>query len=412
MKRFVCHINNLLMRIGKPLALTGIILLLAMCGSDNPSGETDGVEYTDVEYEEDGAGVTIYLDGKGVPKTRSQRAVTTDLAKMAFDFVEVIFVDNGSIARTSWVLGESANITGVPGKTGGSVEYTNIFGTNNTACIFVGKDDGKVLLGVGKLTGTKPVISGTNGAFTIDANTTSVTFTIAAIKTGLIVDGETTATEVNGYTVSADSFNYSYTVNTTDYSRTGNSFRRPLPPTGSIRYPVYVLPPNEVTTTTTGTYEFSIDAGYASAIRHVRTTNPDVFPVVQKKTPRYATNGRYEEPRNRIDAYTTVAIAPGYTTSAADTLAFVASVPLVFTTTSSSIGFFAFNMQIPVFMVNRNPATNTGGTAAKTWYIRTGLGSEFYSLDDGVSRGGCVFISVAVPEAEFENIEWTWFKGF
>jgi len=114
------------------------------------------------------------------------------------------------------------------------------------------------------------------------------------------------------------------------------------------------------------------------------------------------TNGRYEEPRNRIDIYTTVAFN-GYTPVAGDS--FGVSIPLRFTTQARSGGFFAFNIQIPVYMV-------TTGTAAVTWYIRTGVGSEFYSLDDGVSRGGCVLISVGISQEEFDRIEWTWFKGW
>jgi len=82
-----------------------------------------------------------------------------------------------------------------------------------------------------------------------------------------------------------------------------------------------------------------------------------------------------------------------------------------FTVSANSGGFLAFNMQIPVFMVTRTKAVKDGPDA-KTWYIRTGVGSEFYSLDDGVSRGGCVFISVGITEAEFDIIEWTWFKGW
>jgi len=409
MKRFVCHINNLLTRIGKPLAVTGIILILVMlmgtCGSDVPPfEETEDMEYTDVEYSKDGSGVTIYLNGNGVPKSRSQRAVTTDLAKTAFDFIEVIFVSGtGAIARASWALGAPANISNLAN--GG---YGSTTGTP-AACMFVGRDDGKVLFGVGKLTETN------TGGTTITANTTSVTFEIAAIKSGLLIGSESVGTAVNGLNVAADSFTYSSTVTangvTTTTGRVG--FRKNLPPTGNMQYPVYVIPSNGITN---ATYKFGfsgIEADYVNAIRHVRTT--DIYPVVQKKTPRYSVNGRYEEPRNRIDIYTTAAFSSGY--APGDTDAFGVSnaspaIGLVFTTSAGSGGFFAFNIQIPVYMVSRAAASNPSGTDAKTWYIRTGLGSEFYSLDDGVSRGGCVFISVGVSQEEFDRIEWTWFKGW
>jgi len=417
MKRFVCHIINLLTRIGKPLAVTGIILLLVMllgtCGSDEISEQSLDMEYTDVEYEEDGSGVTIYLDGIGVPKSRAQRAVTTDIAKMAFDFIEVIFKDGtGSIARASWVLGEPANINNITR----SIDYATTFGTNS-ACMFVGKDDGKVLLGIGKLTNTRGTPAAAT-ATTIDANTRSVTFSIAAIKTGLLINAESTAT-VNGYTVAADSFNYSYPIDPSGTgTRAGNSFRRKLPPTGEVWYPVYVIPKN-VNTTATYTFSFATDPAVfpldqcLNAIRTVNDNTTGVKPVVQKKTPRYATNGRYEEPRNRIDTNTTVSFN-GYnpTNGGPFGTANSPAIPLIFTISSNSGGFLAFNMQIPVFMSDKGAAGKNSGPDAKTWYIRTGIGSEFYSLDDGVSRGGCVFISVDVSETEFDRIEWTWFKGF
>jgi len=139
MKRFVCQINNLLTRVGKPLALTGIILFLVMligaCGSDVPPFEekADEIEYTDVEYSEDGTGVTIYLNGVGVPKTPAQRAMTKDLAMAAYDFIEVIFMNGSDVCRASWVLGEPAEINNVA-----AGNYTST-STSPAACMFVGR---------------------------------------------------------------------------------------------------------------------------------------------------------------------------------------------------------------------------------------------------------------------------------
>jgi len=403
----------------KPLSVTGIILILVMligaCDSDSPSEETgNNVEYTDVEYSEDGSGVTLYLDGVGVPKSRAQRAVTKDLAQTAFDFIEIIFVSPSGTARTSWILGQPANIVGVPGKTGTTSVNYNSISTTPAACMFVGRDDGKVLLGVGKLTGTKGTTTTTNTATTVDVNTTSVTFSLSALQSGLIVGGETTS----GTGAAVDSFTYTGRDAT-------NSFRKILPPVGGVGYPVYLFPnygstaPN--TTSDDATYTFSFTANSAeciTAIKHINTTT--VYPVVQKKTPRYATNGRYEEPRNRIDTYTTVAFRDTYAQTPthiapfapANGGNFVAAVPLRFTKTANSSGLFAFNIQIPVYMVSATTTVVAGSLPAVTWFIRTGVGSEFYSLDDGVSRGGCVLISVGVSSSDFSSIEWTWFKGF
>jgi len=405
------------MRIGKPLAVTGSVLILVMlfgtCGSDVPPFEEktdEEIEYTDVEYSKDGTGVTLYLDGIGVPKMRSQRAITTDLAKAAFDFIEVIFVTgtgsaNVAVARTSWVLGQSANINNLVR----GIDYGSTTGTN-AACMFVGRDDGKILFGVGKLTSTN------TGTTTITADTKSVTFSIAAIKSGLLVGNEPVGTAVNGLSVAVDSFSYTSNYFTDEEgefvagSRVGNSFRKNLPPTGNMQYPVYVIPGNG---TTSAIYKFGFsgnEADYVNAIKHVRTAS--IYPVVQKKTPRYSIDGRYEEPRNRIDIYTTVAFN-GYTPIDGANFGVSNASPsigILFTTQARSGGFFAFNIQIPVYMVTRDDADRNNGTAAVTWYIRTGVGSEFYSLDDGVSSGGCVLMGVGVSALDWLEIEWDWVK--
>jgi len=116
--------------------------------------------------------------------------------------------------------------------------------------MFVGRDYGKdkVLLGVGKLTGTD------TGGTTITTDTTSVTFTISAIQSGLLVDEETSAPGV-----AVDSFSYYYNTGfTTDtgnaidgdnatnitnnggyLTRNKHSLRVSL---GGINYPMYSLP--------------------------------------------------------------------------------------------------------------------------------------------------------------------------
>jgi len=412
MKRFVCHIDNLLInsaRIGKQLAVKQLavkqlavkpltvtwILILAMlfvtCGSDKISEEADEIEYTDVEYEEDGTGVTIYLDGVGVPKSRAQRAISTDLAKMAFDFIEVIFIDGG-IVRTSWVLGESAKVNNI---------NTGSYGSILKACMFVGRDDRKILLGVGKLTSTNT--GGTN----ITADTRSVTFSIAAIQSGLLAGSEALNAPVNGGSVVANSFNYTYVDAAGGGSRIDSSFRKPL---GGIQYPVYVISDRSTVNSASYNFAFSDNAtDCQSAIKHVGSTNP---PVVQKKTPRYMKSVWYEEPRNAIDAYTEVVLS-GYNPGPGDSL--VLPITLTFSMYGNSGGLFAFNIQIPVYMVDNGKAVKNGGPDAVTWYIRTGVGTEFYSLDDGVSRGGCVLMfigNVETASSDFDNIIWTRFKGF
>jgi len=402
MKRFVCQINNILTRIGKPFTVTGIILILVMlfgaCGPEDIPEGADEIEYTDVEYSEDGTGVTLYLDGIGVPKTPAQRAMTKDLAIAAYDFIEVIFV-NGSlttstdICRVSWVLGKPAEINNVA-----AGNYTTT-STSPAACMFVGRDDGKVLFGVGKLTHTDNV-SGT----TISATTKSVKFTISPIRSGLLVNGETvdpgtgsvSGTQVAGVMVSSFSLTDGFRKNLGD---------------GSVGYPVYVI-----STTTTSplsaTYTFSFAGAaseYTGAIKYANAGA--AFEPVQKRTPRYAMGERYKEPRSSIDTKTTVAL----TGALSGTFPSNGQIGLQFTINSGSGGLFAFNIQLPVYMVSNVAADRNGGPKAVTWYIRTGIGAELYSLDDGVSRGGCVLMYVsnsATASADFDKIEWTWFKGW
>jgi len=435
MKRFACHSNNFLyydMRICKPLAIIGILAaaaFLAACDTGSLTGDKSDTAYTDVEYLEDGTEVRLYLDGVGVPKSRAQRAITTDLAKSAFDFVEVIFVNGNAatpanIVRTSWVLGQPASIVNVAR----GVNYNSIYTSNgNAACMFVGREDGKVLLGVGQLTGSRRE-NGSSGGTTVYTDTRYVTFTLAAIQTGLLVDNETAGSNTVG--VAVDSFTY-YRESTDAlnvggtllagggyFNREGNSFRRDI---GGTSYPVYTLPIGDPASTFTyAQYKFyfwtnSTDntTAYSPAIRHqfpyAASNRSDV--IITKKTPRYSYGLQYIEPRNLIDTGTGVAARDLYRNGAVAGAEFANPVLLQFSSNSSR-GLFSFNIQIPVFMVSTTAAGGNNGTAAVIWNIRTGVGTEFYSLDDGVSRGGCVLMSVGIPSSEWYNIEWTWFKGF
>jgi len=455
MKRFVCHINNLLInsaRVGKPLAVTGIILLLlilpAACDEDELSSEkTDnkGIEYTNVEYSKDGSEVRLYLDGVGVPKSRSQRAITTDLAKTAFDLIEVIFV-NGSltnkdnIARASWILGEPATIVNVDRNGATGVNYGNIYPAANgpAACIFVGRDYGKnkILLGVGKLTGTN------TGGTTVTTNTTSVTFTISALQSGLLVGTETTATGVafDSFTYyennGAGNGGYDNRVSHDVLDGSGNvletvknSFRVTL---GGVSYPVYSLPVGLVgtggqlddisRTVTYAKYKFSLASGYSDGIRYAAAdsgTTPSGNTTLEKRIPRYKDDGKYKEPRNLIDTGSKITLRTEYGNSAGG--AFQGSSGsttnnaggvLLRLNSDTKPGIIALNIEISVYMVSDTVAGRNDDLPALTWKIRSGLGSEFYSLDDGVSRGGCILFGVGITEGNFKNIEWTWFKGW
>jgi len=380
----------------KKLILAVIVILIAMffVTCDEPIVEDDAiVEYTDVVYSPDGSEVTVYFDGVTVPVTKAQRAMNRDLAMMAYDFLEVIFVKGINVARTNWDLGQPAGININADIRDGTTNYGASIGS---ACLFAGKKSDKTLFGIGKLeSGT--IISGGS------APTRSVTFKISAILTGLLVGTETatiTANVLSGNTrgVWYDSL--------TPHSTTNSKLTDPM---GGVSYPLYDLGDSS---TATFTYTFGIvqsnTGNWAAAI--VADT-----PVAQRRTPRFLDGGAYREPKNLVNTKTTVSGA--FSSVGA---AFNPAVVLTFTTTATNVtGYFSVYLEIPVYMVN-NTATLTstspvlinkadGGTEALTWYIRSGYGSELYSIDDGSSSGGCALFGKGTTGAsDWLEIDWKW----
>lgn len=384
----------------KKILITGVILILAMLfmGTCEAEFADEEPEYTDVEYSKDGSQVTVYLDGVGVPKTAAQRAMSKGLAEMTYDYFEVIFIAGANIVRTSWELGEQAGISGITRATGTGTDYSAI----TSACMFVGKGENKTLLGVGKITSAAGPV-GTGGALWLIPTTRSVTFSLAAIRTGLTVTGESAgAGDPPASDVVFDSL---------DKTQFISSSRVDL---GGTSYPRYIISSARNSVVNVG-YQFDFvtnsvvtNAVVKSAIKHIRTTVDSVTtaPEVKKRTPRFMDGGRYKEPKNRIDTKSTVAIAAGYATSAANNASFQDTVPLVITTQGN--GIFSFYIQIPVYMVNNDVVAGTPD--AERWYIRTGLGPELYNLDDGIASGGCVFIATddATSDDDWLSILWDW----
>jgi len=449
----------------KKIAITGIIMILVMMflGTCEAGLQEEETEYTDVVYSADGSQITLYLDGVGVPVTPAQRAVNRELATMAYDYFEVVFVSAsgavaGNVARTAWELGQPAGIANVPRGTGTGINYE---GTPdkaiaspiaNIACMFVGKKSDKTLLGVGYISSTRPALN--DGAtptpaalpYNINNSTTSVTFSIAAIQTGLLVGpytgtvtesidpgtGTISGTQVAG--VMFDSFRYTASTVTTpspanNYSArsTSNSTRDYV--NGSpLKYPRYALPQTNGATVD-ATYSFS-HIGMASKAmwNFIKVINADAgagiildgHPLIQKRVPRFMSGGRYMEPKEgwttttKVAFYGAAATPTNYLPSGTGAIAnrgvFNPDVTLRFTVTGS--GIFSFYIQIPVFMlVDTSSEFNGAGdaaVAAQKWFVRTGVGSELYSLDDGAANGGCVFMSVGVTAANWLDIEWTW----
>jgi len=127
------------------------------------------------------------------------------------------------------------------------------------------------------------------------------------------------------------------------------------------------------------------------------------------RTPRYFDNGRYRELNDnvitsnesvKLNVPNTHTPTNGY---GADD-AFENVIPLIFKTTAGA-GAFSFYLQFPVYGVSKKPSKN-GGSDATTWYVRTGFGSELYSMDDGTGSGGCITMSIGRTSYDWIDIFW------
>jgi len=370
----------------KKIAITGMVILLVMflvtCDEGLAKGDAAG-EYTDVVYSADGSQITLYLDGVGVPKTQAQRAITRDLAKMAYDYFEVIFIaktgtpgpTSDVIARAQWELGQSAGISGVPRGTG--APYTYGSSASPLALMAVGTKDQKTLLGVGGIVDVDG--TGANGAITTAVD--YVVFGLSSVKTGL---------KIGTPSVPADAAFDSLSFTTTSIKTAGT-----LSPLGDSNYPMYSLPTTSATQT--ATYEFGgAAATYKSELKIPTSVASPWDGVVERRIPRYMQNGRYLIPKGSINTKTTITV----TSVAVDKVGFTFNV--------AGSGIFSFYIDVPVYLFSDTTGTNGGQLKAVTWHLRTGFGSELYSLDDGISSGGCVLMGVGVGSLDWLNIEWKW----
>jgi len=450
----------------KKIAITGMIIFLVMfvvtCDGGLTKGE-EAVEYTDVVYSEDGSQITLYLDGVGVPKTQAQRAITRDLAKMAYDYFEVIFIARtGSpgptsdvIARAQWELGQSAGISGVYRGTASETGHDYIWAPgkiNNVALMFVGTKNDKTLLGVGKIAEvdhsaatsktplgwdeavadggySNPFVPGNddttagkgipNTVFAyIRPNTASVTFYVDAVKTGLLIEDEIAGT--NESLILTDSFNFTGNGTTTGYTTREDHSIRQAPSSGSSAlYPIYSLPEIKKSVQLA---EYAFDGAAETFAKEIRFNaaatksvgsgfEPAKGIAIEKRFPRYLEGGRYRALKENIDTDTTVVLdttitGGDYTAliEAGDPL--IPTIPLKFTTQGT--GVFSFYIDIPVYMITTDEGTNSGTLQAIVWKLRTGLGSELYSIDSGKSSGGCVLMGIGKIDLDWLEIYWNW----
>jgi hypothetical protein len=411
----------------KKLAIIGIVVLIVLStvtcdileGLQPKDDDDEVLVYTNVEYSKGGKEVTVWFNEYPVPVTKkSMRAMSVDLAEMAYDFLEVVFATpaNG-IARTSWELGESAGISGVFRP----FDYSGVM----NACMFAGKSSGKTLLGVGGIkeyrVGSAAAVSGGN----IPGNVSSVTFQLAAVTTGLKTSDDSVYPERADV---VDSF-------------TGFQMTVPPPPpavplisssilalgNSKTPFPLYTMDTVSVDTSITATYKFFLSGGatgadFWPAIRTWAGTPATYSPAyvaatadaikVQKREPRFVDNGTYRQPKDRTDTktrvVTTTVTTAGPFPVTGTGAATAGTIALTFNIKPASSGLFSFMLEIPVYMVTDTPADRSGNLDAIRWYLRTGYGPDLYNLDDGLSAGGCVLMGVGASQSDWIDIIWEW----
>jgi len=422
------------------------VLVLITCNVGEPPSESDlPVEYTDVVYSADGTQVTLYLDGVGVPMTQQQRAITTEMVKMAHDFFEVVFValDAGSpvVARATWELGLSAGISGVYRGTDPSVgcfyneapSYAQALNHNpddpttfadrfldpwnnprGYASLLVGRKSDKVLLAAGLITH----VNGSTGT-QINSSTKSVTFTVYAIKSNLdpYTDNEyeTSFKTASGSVPSAGGL-YGYGVYIRD--NVNVQFTKANGMSGyvhlkGVKYPYYKLPQSSSIATQyiLRTSNNIIDS---ECIRVIYDPLGIKYEV-KKNYPSFSAGGQHYYVQNDIDLKTTIDIMDWYVrTDGLSSKYILEQGPenrlfFEFNTADSQGGIFSFTFRVPVFNLTRLPSNNSGPSFT-TWYLQPGFGPDLYLLDNGVDAGGSILMGYNVDINDLNiattNVPW------
>jgi len=394
----------------KRFLITGFVIILAVflvtCDALFPDADDDDeITYTDVEYSEGGSVVKVWIDGsKPVPVTkRSLRAMSTDLSRMAYDYLEVIFKSGSTIARSQWELGESAGISGIVRTTGTGTpapDYKWVSAaTDNYALMAVGTKDGKTLLGVGAINSVDgSTYTATPANIYIYATTQYVTFYLLSVKTGLIVSGESklSGDPPAGNPVGAlvDSFPGS--------SANFGSVRSDI---GDLQVPIYSFTDTQIlagTASATYTFEGAVDTAFFGNDLIFSDTSKPI--TAERRVPRYMVDGRYKIAKGMVNTRTKVTVSSTYTSTTMTKNV----VPLDFTIVGGK-GIFSFYLDMPVFLKSAAPSTNSGTLNPIAWHVRTGFGSELYSLDDGGASGGCVLMGIGVTSLDdWLEITWDW----
>jgi hypothetical protein len=383
------------------LLISIVLLFLTTCNNFAPGGgggdyDPDGVTYTDVAYSPDGKSVTIYLDEKVPITNRQNRALSKELAIAGHDYFEVVFHYKGAsgdvISRASWELMKDAHVSGVfgkgkddlpsgdPGIDYSAVSMLSLSDGDGAAILFVGKKTDKTLLALGRLS----KVNG-NPGYLINSSTTSVTFEVSALESGVIDRNNSEFADKSCFFTNFTNLGAPPQAAST----AGTAFL-----IKEKQFPLFRLRENAVTR---ATYSFRTSSGGLTMEQYsygIILAGPAAY---EKKQPRYPVpGGGFQYYSLRLDKNTE--ITPFNYNNTTVGQRFTNPLEFQFDTQNGTVtgSVFALAFQVPVYPLS--PYENPG-----TWYIRASYDSYWLDLDDGASgigengAGGAVLIGTGDP---------------
>jgi len=399
-------------------------LLYAACNEPPPS-VFDDPDVPDVVISDDWRFITIYLDGAhiaagvtpyaGNKSANSSRALSPDTARRGFDFFEVFFYADGSVARESWEIGRRASVYGVY-RTAVGVNYSQVSlngsGSGQAAIIFAGRKRDKTLLAVGRVVSVDDV-PGT----TVTSDNSFVTFELFAItgKVNYDEEGERYFSTVS-YDAKDSAFLTAYDT-TKPVSADNTLIIRAL--IGGRPFPLYNLPQGKKMR---ASYKFELDgadwASFGVLVSSVYDGNNGGIESGSAtiRMARYpAGSGKYWYPDYPMDGSTEVRMLNNL--KAGEPVE--NEIRFEFNTEESTvqkfgidIGVFTLGFRIPVspLVAAETPGfispSEDGEVASEgdvTWFIRPAYQSYYYNIDNGIdSYGGGVLMGIfGEQEADF-----------
>jgi len=370
----------------KKLILAGLAALLALSliTCESGSGILDD-NTPSVQYSTDGNYVTIRLDGGGNDNDNS-RALSRPIAQEGYNFLEVVFRDNTTIARASWEKGKAMSISGVPrGAAGAGVNYgvtggATLSATVGEAVLFVGRKvgDDLALLAVGKIV----AIDGAD-VTTVNANvlptTRSVTFGLSAFTGNTVLATPSFA----GAGIAAST----YTIGDTTRTVTGFSLTTSVPTSDVSLTAAYTLGSSST--------NFPITQMLPGVIAYDNTAaDPGGFTDgFQLTEPLYLLpNGQEITFNTWKPALVTGSI--GAAVVYGDPIP--AAIPVDITVPAGAEGLTSFYFSVPVVAITAAASSAATPVLPKIWFVRPGINTV--NLDDGTpnSIGSCMLITAAM----------------